>query len=304
MAYEIRPPLWGYLPDWLKEYDSRYLGQRFFVGFYNDGSLAIEYGRQVWDCGSQTFISPSMQARDFTPFAKELIETGTAVLNPDRGRLFMWSLPPFSFKVNMQVRWGYLVCGVWVETLQLVVPDYTVLLTPYIYVSEVSRLSLNIDKQSPLYNNLYLSLAFLCMSPCFYVTTNSIIYGRCGVTADDYRTSHRNLCLRYSTNTANTVNCSQSLTLAQLLGLETWTEYENGFDVNSTVIINALLYGNRIVQSSRYLRTNMFLEGASAIRARVFLPELFQPVGDQPAIFTTSSPIISGCIVRFVKNTV
>lgn len=304
MAYEIKPPLWGYLPDWLKENDSRLLGQLFFAGFYSNGSLAIEYGQQVWDCGSQTFISPSMQARDFTPFAKELIETGTAVLNPDRGRLFMWSLPPFSFKVNVKVKWGYLVCGVWGETLQIVVPDYTVLLTPYIYVSEISRLSLNIDKQSPLYNNLYLSLAFLCMSPRFYATTNSVIYGSCGVAANDYLTSYGSLCLRYSTNTANTVNCSQSLTLAQLLGLETWTKYENGFDVNKEVIINALFYGNRIAQSSLYLRTNMFLEGTSAIRARVFLPELFQPVGDQPAIFTTSSPIISGCIVRFVKNTV
>lgn len=64
MAYEIKPPLWGIKPG------KRETRQRVATGanLGIPGYYSTVLKKQIIDIASQTFISPSMQVRDFAPF--------------------------------------------------------------------------------------------------------------------------------------------------------------------------------------------------------------------------------------------
>lgn len=304
MAYEIKPPLWGIKPG------KRETRQQVITGTKakNTGLVEPIYPyvytspkRQIVDSANRTFVSPSMQVRDFKPFAKELIDTGTVVLDTSKGRMFMWNLPPFSFEMKQEAYWDVSNC--FSDPLTASVSGYDVLISPYIYTTgDVTRLSL-IDGS----NKLYLRLSYAVLNYVLHQILWTITLGRCGqhdkgeITADTIATLQQSV--DYSDWSAT--NCSLELTLSQLLGVETWGNYKNGFYIQ---------YGGETLKTARYAmgpggargtcyKYSIFREGTSSLLARVFLPELFAPVADRPAILTTSAPIISGCIVRFVKIT-
>lgn len=102
MAYEIKPPLWGIKPG-KRETRQLVITKSIAYGPSAESENPYVYTspkRQIVDSANRIFVSPNMQVRDFKPFAKELINTRTVVLDADKGRLFMWSLPPFSFEMN------------------------------------------------------------------------------------------------------------------------------------------------------------------------------------------------------------
>lgn len=307
MAYEIKPPLWGVKPG------KRETRQQVITGLngrqISNPSVVIEppyfkfnLKRQIVDSVNQTFISPNMQARDFTPFAKELIDTNTVVLDKSKGKLFMWNLPSFSFEISQRANWNFTKCGT--PPLEIKASGYDVLLTPYIYLmGDITRLSLN-NKLSN--NSLYLRISYTLLGWKGMTKVADRVFCAClqevicdtEITSDDYCTLQQSV--NYSDWSAT--NCIQALSLPQLLGAETLQNYKNSFFIQyggetlpAEVSLNQVFYTT--------LRPNIFQEGISAIHARVCLPELFASVADQPAILTTSAPIISGCIVRFVKTT-
>lgn len=304
MAYEIKPPLWGVKPgkretrqQVITELNGRPVSNPNVV--IDPPYFKFNLKRQIIDSVNQTFISPNMQVRDFKPFAKELIDTGTVVLDSSKGRMLMWDLPPFSFELDQSAKWSFTRCS----TPPLVIKGsgYDVLLTPYIYlIGDVTRLSLN-----SRVSNLHLRVSYTLLGWKGTTKVVDMMFCAClqGVTCDVEITSDDYCSLQQSIDYSDwsATNCLQGLTLSQLLGAETWKDYKNGFfiqyggkDLPATVSLNQVFYTT--------LRPNIYQEGFSAIHARVFLPELFAPVVDRPAILTTSSPIISGCIVRFVKT--
>lgn len=306
MTYEIKSPLWGVKPG------KRETRQRVITGAVANSGTGVTMispyftsipKRQIIDLLSPTFINPSMQARDFTPFAKELIETGSVVLNDDRGRMFMWNLPPFSFEINQNAYWlsgGRQICGA-TDLLPMAVSGYRILLNPYILISGVTRISIKSERE-----NLFLRLSYTSYNAVGYGRRRTVFFSKCSeyggggsFATNDYFSLQQTV--DYSDWSAT--NCLQGLTLSQLLGVETWKGYENTFYIQGGGNVE---YGYGSQQRTRHYTfsgLNMFQEGTTSIRARVFLPELFETVYDLPPILTTSAPIISGCIVRFVKTT-
>lgn len=303
MAYEIKSPLWGIKPG------KRETRQQVITGskITNNGLVEPIYPyvytlpkRQIVDSANRTFVSPSMQVRDFKPFAKELINTGTVVLDASKGRMFMWNLPPFSFEINQEAYWDANNCFSY--PLKANVSGYDVLISPYIYTTgDVTRLSLNAES-----NKLYLRLSYAVLNYVLYRARWGWTLGKCGqedigdITADTIATLQQSV--NYSDWSAT--NCSLELTLSKLLGVETWGDYKNGFYIQyggGNLISGKYQMASPVARGTCY-KYSIFREGTSSLLARVFLPELFAPVADQPAILTTSAPIISGCIVRFVKN--
>ena len=321
MAYEIKPALWGFKPG------KKETRQRVVTGVNSSSYLGTEITypyanyslkRQILDFTTQTFVSPNMQVRDFKPFAKELIETGTVVLDEDKGRMFMWNLPPFTFELNQSVYWdgydNFAYCGGSGVTLEMKSSGYNVILTPYFYISGTTRLLLkdNTDRENLYFRLSYTVYKFRFYRECFRCITSVLNPSRnyCDtpnvggwVSLDEYGSLQQSV--NYSDiSITNSIN---GMKLSQLFGIS--SQSQNGFYITGD--------GSRMTPSFSYLQTasfrydffaflsyNMFQEGTTSIRARVFLPELFAPVADLPAILTTSAPIISGCIVRFVKNKV
>lgn len=309
MPYEIKPSLWGIKPG------KRETRQRVITGLngraISNPEVILEppyftfnLKRQIIDSVSQTFISPNMQVRDFKPFAKELIDTGTTVLDSSKGKFFMWSMPPFSFEINQMAGWSFTRCNT--KPLVISASKYDVLLTPYIFLTEdITRLSLN----NKIFNgSLAFRLSYTCLEwkgttyvvdKMFCRCSEAQMLCRQNLTSDDYYSLQQSV--DYSNWSAT--NCTEMLTLSQLLGVETQEKFKNGFYIQyGGGALPSLVSNNQVFYTS--LSDSIFQEGQSSIRARVFLPELFAPIADQPAILTTSAPIISGCIVRFVKNVV
>ena len=305
MAYEIKPALWGFKPGKKETRQPIITGSiaALVNGEYwpTPPYFSYTFKRQVIDSVSQTFISPNMQARDFKPFAKELIDTGTVVLDAGKGRMFMWNLPLFSFEISQAARWTGR-CQNLGMALYITAAGYSVLLTPYIYLTgDICRLSLNKDEMGRL---LYFRLSYVCLK--WETTFTSLLKLFCATNDRGGYGSNDYFSLQQSINTSDwsATNCIQGLTLSQLLGVEIWGDNKNGFFIQYG---GGSLYSALSTDKTTYqylVRYNIFKEGTTSIRARVFLPELFAPVADQPAILTTSAPIISGCIVRFVKNKV
>ena len=322
MAYEIKPALWGFKPG------KKETRQRVVTGVnqssYSGSQITYPYAtyslkRQILDFTSQTFVTPSMQIRDFKPFAKELIDTGTVVLDVDKGKMFMWNLPPFSFELNQSIGWegtngGFLAyCGGEGASLQMKASGYSILLTPYLYISGLTRLSLNDNSDK---RDLYLRLSYTAYKFRFYrdcIRLTTVIYAgsqMCDapnvggwVSLDEYGSLQQSV--NYSD--ISITNSLNGMKLSQLFGIS--SQSQNGFYITGdgsrmTPWFSYMSAGTIRYDYYAFLGYDMFQEGTTSIRARVFLPELFTPVADQPAILTTSAPIISGCIVRFVKNKV
>lgn len=306
MPYEIKKPDWGFKTG-KKETRQRIVtgaistpptGMAMVSPYFN-----TRFGRQILDFMSSTFVSPNMMTRDFKPFGKELIDSGSVVLDSRRGRFFMWNLPEFSFEISQYVEWrgrkGGRICSA-TNQLEMSLKGYRILLSPYLYlVGDITRLSVT-NRDS----NLFLRLSYTCYKVGGFGRRFTAVVGKCSeyngggdFIADDYFSLSQS---NYSG--LSITNCISKLDLSQLLGVE---DCENGFFIQYSG--PNLDYGF-VEQGQRHNYTfttrNMFIENESAVCARVMLPELFAPVGDRPSILTTSSPIISGCIVRFVKNVV
>nr|DAG82654.1 MAG TPA: hypothetical protein [Caudoviricetes sp.] len=303
MGYQIKPPLWGIKPGKREKGFNIATGAAYeYTTSYGDFAY-YTLPMHITDSMSQTFVSPSTQTRDFAPFAKELIETGTVVLDANRGRMFMWNLPPFQFEIKQSFQWSGSNGCVSDIRGEVLATNYQVLMSPYLYVPELTRLRLNVEKGSPSYERLYLQLTYSLYIYQFrgYGTVKVSIAGcrySWGATPIHYK-----MMSFQQTRTGNKsiTNCLKELTLPQLLGAEKATS-SNGFFILGSG--NLASYCNQSGKTTvcNTSNGNAFIEGTSAILARVFLPELFQPVGDRPAILKSSAPIISGCIVRFVKN--
>lgn len=308
MAYEIKPPLWGIKPG------KRETRQQVITGAVSEPTVGLKMvepyftstpKQQIMDSTSQIFVSPSMQVRDFTPFAKELIETGTVVLDANRGRMFMWNMPPFSFEINQSVQWvsgGRSICNV-DDYLTMKVSGYDVLLSPYIYITGVTRIFLK--EETPF--KLYFRLSYASHKLYGYGSRRSAFRSKCSsYEGGGEFITDRFFSIQQSIDYENKsmTNCILGLTLPQILGVENQTH--NGFYIQGggTISYGYGELGNGSRRNYTYTGANAFQEGTTSIRARVMLPELFAPVADLPAILTTSAPIISGCIVRFVKNVV
>lgn len=303
MGYQIKPPLWGIKPG------KRETRQQVITGANVVKNESIEPiypyvytspKRQIVDSANRTFVSPSTLVRDFKPFAKELINTGTVVLDTSKGRMFMWNLPPFSFEINQEAYWDVTGCSAY--PLKANVSGYDVLISPYIYTTgDVTRLSLNAES-----NRLYLRLSYAVFNYSLYQVFWGRTFSRCQETNLRDLTADTIATLQQSVNYSDwsATNCTLELTLSKLLGVETWGDYKNGFYIQyggGNLVSSAYHFSGAASQWSCY-KYSIFREGTAAILARVFLPELFAPVVDRPAILKSSAPIISGCIVRFVKN--
>lgn len=304
MPYEIKKPDWGFKPG------KKETRQRIITGAVTGSSglsMASPYfytslRSQILDFTSSTFASPAMQTRDFEPFAKELIDSGTVVLDSRKGRFFIWNLPEFSFEISQYAEWvgeRGPICST-VQRLPMLLNGYRVLLSPYLYLmGDITRLSV-IDRDL----DMFLRLSYTCYKVKIYGRRLSVAYSRCSEydgggesIADDYfslsQSNYADLSI---------TKCMSRLTLSQLLGVE---DCKNGFFIQySGPSLSYGFGGTGARRNYTFTTHNMFIEGQSAIRARVMLPELFAPVGSQSAVLTTSAPIISGCIVRFVKNVV
>ena len=314
MTYYPKSLEWGYLP-----FSKCRVTKQQFWGANNQLTTipADKIQREAIDLFSNAFISPVFQPIDFKPYAQKMINEGSIVLDTEKGHFYRWNTQRMSLDFSVEEGVEYFDCDnshLWNSVKYI--GRFWLEVSPFLYITKNTKLTLNVEKNTLLWNNLLYQCIFQIKNPYKLQSRNEdIIMDNCKwSTISEYTfTNYQSFFNGSSQQNYAYVNNMDYYTFEEFFGLSTRKGF-NGFYFSTpsyerssapffSIYRNVDAYAN--MNGNTYTEIPILTRKDSGINVRVYLtPALFMgiPALNVEPLIKTSEPIIAGCNARIIEK--